>query len=106
MSNICGWRPVDKRGHGRYISYHRNVLTFTYVDTNGRYSVSFTAVTGVRIPLGTPPLKNTIDAQGFFGVIVPPDATAGKSGTLLLPFRASNSGAAAASSLARFAFLV
>jgi hypothetical protein len=67
---------------------------------------TFTAVTGVRIPLGTPLLKNTIDAQGFFVLIVPPDATAGKSGTLSLPFRASNSGAAAASSLARFAFLV
>jgi len=28
--------------------------------------------------LGTPPLKNSIDAQGFFGLIVPLDATAAK----------------------------
>ena len=66
----------------------------------------FTAVTGVRIPLGTPPLQRTIDNQAFFGRIVPPDATAGKSGTLLLLLRASSSGAAEASSLARFAFFV
>jgi hypothetical protein len=70
------------------------------------FYLSFTAVTGVRIPLGTPAPENAVDDQGFFGLIVPPDATAGRSGTFLFLFRASNSGAAAASSLARFAFLV
>jgi hypothetical protein len=57
-------------------------------------------------PLGTPPLHRANDNQSFFGLIVPPDATAGKSGTLLLLLRASSSGAAEASSLARFAFFV
>jgi len=81
----------------------------------------FTAATGVRIPLGTPPKKTGVDSQGFFALIDPPDATAGKSGSLLLPSRsaiaridyahlllfcASSNGAAEASSLARFAFFV
>src|SRR6516162_11474059 len=66
----------------------------------------FTAVTGVRIPLGTPSLKHQSDNQGSFDPIVPPDATAGRSGTLLLLVCACSNTAAWASSLARFAFFV
>jgi hypothetical protein len=35
-------------------------------------------------PLGDATTLNSIDIQGFFSVLVPPDAAVGKSGTLLL----------------------
>src|SRR5215472_1347423 len=81
----------------------------------------FTAVTGVRIPLGTPPAENLIDNQDFFALISAPEATPGKSEDLLLPlrsgiagsdtspplrFRTCNRAAATASSFARSAFRV
>jgi hypothetical protein len=56
--------------------------------------------------LGTPSPKITNDIQDFSGLIVSPDATAGKSGTLVLPFCFSSNRAATASSLARLAFFV
>src|SRR5205085_1607640 len=63
---------------------------------------------------GNAHLKMAIDNQASFGLTVPLAGTPAKSGTLLLLSRsstallprASNSSAAAASSLARFAFLV
>ena len=71
--------------------------------------------------MGTPPPRNIIDNQDFFVPIVQPDATPAKGWTLLLLACSAiaeidcpslllvgpaSNGAAAASSLARFAFRV
>src|SRR5262249_29622358 len=54
-------------------------------------------------PLGTPSLNNTVDNQEVFSLIVPPDDTAKKSGTLCCCFvPVSGAGTLDARSLFRF----